>query len=65
MPDQRLLLTDKSVEKLPLATEGQYFVRDTDLRGFLILVRIPIYPPMHSNAKPPTDSDLKPPSVPI
>ncbi len=38
MPDQRLLLTDKSVEKLPLATEGQYFVRDTELRGFLILV---------------------------
>jgi short-subunit dehydrogenase len=29
------------------------------------LVRIPIYPPMHSNAKPPTDSDLKPPGVPI
>jgi hypothetical protein len=28
-------------------------------------VRIPIYPPMHSNAKPPTDSDLKPPGVPI
>jgi len=38
MPDQRLLLTDKSVEKLPLATEGQYFVRDTELRGFLILI---------------------------
>ncbi len=31
----------------------------------LALVRIPIYPPMHSNAKPPTDSDLKPPGVPI
>jgi hypothetical protein len=29
------------------------------------LLRIPIYPPMHSNAKPPTDSDLKPPGVPI
>jgi hypothetical protein len=28
-------------------------------------LRIPIYPPMHSNAKPPTDSDLKPPGVPI
>ncbi len=28
-------------------------------------VRIPIYPPMHSNAKPPTDSDLKPSGVPI
>jgi hypothetical protein len=38
MPDKRLLLTDKSVEKLPLVTEGQYFVRDTELRGFLILV---------------------------
>ncbi len=38
MPDQRLLLTDKSVEKLPLATEGQYFVGDTELRGFLILI---------------------------
>jgi len=28
-------------------------------------LRIPIYPPVHSNAKPPTDSDLKPPGVPI
>jgi hypothetical protein len=28
-------------------------------------LRIPIYPPMYSNAKPPTDSDLKPPGVPI
>jgi hypothetical protein len=28
-------------------------------------LRIPIYPPMHSNAKPPTDSDLKPPGIPI
>ncbi len=30
-----------------------------------LLLRIPIYPPMHSNAKPPIDSDLKPPGVPI
>jgi DNA-binding transcriptional LysR family regulator len=31
----------------------------------IAMMRIPIYPPMHSNAKPPTDSDLKPPGVPI
>jgi hypothetical protein len=38
MPDQRLFLTDKSVRTLPLATKGQYFVRDIELRGFLILI---------------------------
>lgn len=38
MPNQSLLLTDKSVDKLPLASAGQYFVRDTELAGFSILV---------------------------
>ncbi len=39
------------------------FFGETELSK--ITLRIPIYPPMHSNAKPPTDSDLKPPGVPI
>jgi hypothetical protein len=31
-------LTDKALEKLPLATDGQYIVRDTELKGFLVVV---------------------------
>jgi len=31
-------LTDKALEKLPLATDGQYVVRDTELKGFLVVV---------------------------
>ncbi|RVD31831.1 integrase arm-type DNA-binding domain-containing protein, partial [Mesorhizobium sp. M4B.F.Ca.ET.017.02.2.1] len=36
--DLRLALTDRTVACLELATSGQYFVRDTDLPGFMVLV---------------------------
>jgi site-specific recombinase XerD len=36
--DMRLLLTDKSVARLAYAGEKQYRVRDTELRGFCVLV---------------------------
>ncbi len=38
MADQRLVLTDKTIERLPLAAVGQYKVRDTELTGFLITI---------------------------
>ena len=38
MPDTRLALTDKSVSSLPLAEKGQYLARDTDLKGFFVLI---------------------------
>ncbi len=38
MTDKRLLLTDRSVEALPLAEKGQYLVRDSELRGFFVLI---------------------------
>lgn len=38
MPNQSLLLTDKSIDKVSLASSGQFFVYDTELSGFSILV---------------------------
>ncbi|HEY8005724.1 MAG TPA: integrase arm-type DNA-binding domain-containing protein [Methylocella sp.] len=38
MPDTRLPLTDRSIAGLPLAVSSQYFVRDTELPGFAVLV---------------------------
>ena len=38
MMDLRLSLTDRTVASLELATSGQYFARDTDLSGFMVLV---------------------------
>jgi hypothetical protein len=34
----QMSLTDKALEKLPLATDGQYVVRDTELKGFLVVI---------------------------
>lgn len=34
----QMSLTDRAIEKLPLATDGQYIVRDTDLKGFLLVI---------------------------
>jgi hypothetical protein len=36
--DQRGILTDKNISRLPLATEEQYKVRDSELRGFFVLI---------------------------
>ncbi|RUX94875.1 DUF4102 domain-containing protein [Mesorhizobium sp. M7D.F.Ca.US.004.03.1.1] len=38
MTDLRLSLTDRAVANLQAATSGQYFARDTDLPGFMVLV---------------------------
>lgn len=38
MTDVRIALNDRSVASLQLATSGQYFARDTDLPGFMVLV---------------------------
>lgn len=38
MAVQRLVLNEKSVFQLPLATKGRYIVRDADLRGFCLFV---------------------------
>lgn len=38
MADQKLLLTDKAIARLPLAENKQYKVRDTELPGFYVLV---------------------------
>lgn len=38
MPDINLALTDRAVAGLPLASSGQYFAKDTELRGFWVLV---------------------------
>lgn len=38
MSDQRQILTDKLIARLPLASEKQYKVRDTELPGFFLLV---------------------------
>ncbi|WP_426436975.1 integrase arm-type DNA-binding domain-containing protein [Bradyrhizobium genosp. P] len=38
MTDQRQVLTDKGIERLTLAEEGQYKVRDSELPGFFVLV---------------------------
>ncbi len=34
----QMSLTDRAIEKLPLATDGQYVVRDTELKGFLLVI---------------------------
>jgi hypothetical protein len=38
MSDFRASLNDKMIGRLALANEGQYVVRDTDLKGFLLVV---------------------------
>ena len=38
MVDERQILTDKIIERLPLAVEKQYRVRDRELHGFFVLV---------------------------
>ncbi|THD60652.1 MAG: DUF4102 domain-containing protein [Phenylobacterium sp.] len=38
MPDLKKTLTDKVVLQLPLSTDGQYIVRDTELPGFFVRV---------------------------
>ena len=38
MADIRIALTDRNIARLPAATEGQYVARDTDLKGFYLLV---------------------------
>ncbi|AZO45658.1 DUF4102 domain-containing protein [Mesorhizobium sp. M7D.F.Ca.US.005.01.1.1] len=38
MTDLRLALTDRAIASLQPASSGQYFVRDTDLPGFMVLV---------------------------
>jgi integrase len=38
MADRRVVLNEKSVFQMPLATKGRYIVRDEDLRGFCIVV---------------------------
>ncbi|MER8767087.1 MULTISPECIES: integrase family protein [unclassified Mesorhizobium] len=38
MADLRIPLTDRAVASLQHASSGQYFARDTDLQGFMVLV---------------------------
>lgn len=38
MPDMRIALTEKAIALLPPAKEGQYKVRDSELKGFYVLV---------------------------
>src|SRR5579864_9648095 len=38
MADQRQVLTDKNVARLPFASEKQYKVRDSELPGLFVLV---------------------------
>ena len=38
MADIRILLNDKSVARLPSAASGQYRARDTELKGFYVVV---------------------------
>jgi len=38
MADIRLLLTDKSIAQLPAPREGWYLARDTELKGFFVVV---------------------------
>jgi len=38
MTDIRILLTDKAIAQLPAATTDRYLVRDTELRGFFVVV---------------------------
>src|SRR3954451_23162240 len=38
MADVRLLLTDKEIAPLPIPSRGWYLARDTELKGFFIVV---------------------------
>lgn len=38
MADVRILLTDKAIVRLPAPKEGWYLARDTELRGFFVVV---------------------------
>ena len=38
MADQRQILSDKSIARLPFAREKQYKVRDSELLGFFVLI---------------------------
>ena len=38
MPDIRILLTDKAIAQLPTPKDGWYLARDTELKGFLVVV---------------------------
>lgn len=38
MDEKRILLTDRVVAQLPLATSGRYKVRDTEVSGFMVIV---------------------------
>lgn len=38
MTDIRLLLTDRVIEQLPAPEKGCYLARDTELRGFFVVV---------------------------
>ncbi len=38
MVDVRLLLTDKEIARLPTPRKGWYLARDTELKGFFVVV---------------------------
>lgn len=38
MADMRILLNDKTIDRLPPAASGRYIVRDTELKGFFLMV---------------------------
>src|SRR5882724_6800969 len=38
MADIRILLTDKAIAQLPKPTDGWYLARDTELKGFFVVV---------------------------
>ena len=38
MPDMRIHLTDKEVARLPIPEKGWYLARDTELKGFFVVV---------------------------
>src|SRR5271169_2413148 len=38
MSDVRMLLTDKTIARLPSPNDGWYLARDTELKGFFVVV---------------------------
>ncbi len=38
MPDVRILLSDKAISRLPTPRDGWYLARDTELKGFFVVV---------------------------
>lgn len=38
MTDIRIHLTDREISRLPVPTEGWYLARDTELKGFFVVV---------------------------